>query len=734
MGLSLSFAMKERKSMKKLSPARYRALLMIGAFALALAGLQSAHCQSKKRPAYPAAQVVTTVDSYHGTNVPDPYRWLESADSPETTTWVKSENELTEAFLNQDPDRGRIRDALTSLWNYPRYTPPTREGGWYFSFKNNGLQNHYVLYRHKDPKEEGTPVLDPNAFSADGSISLAGWAISKDGRYLAYGMSKSGSDWQDIRIRDMETGRDYDEVLQWCRGGGFSWKPDGSGFYYARYPQPGTVAKGDETRYNRVYFHLLNTPQSRDALIYERPDDKELSFSPFVTDDGNYLILFVYRGTDRRNRIYCRPVESNGPFTRLLDKADAHYSFINNAGDLFYVETDLGASHGRIFAIDVKRPARECWKEILSEQRDTMSHAEMVNNRLVVCYLHDASHLLRLYDLKGAPSGEISLPCLGTVSSLTGKREDKRLFFAFTSFLYPTTIFQYDCAARSLTALRPPALKFDLSKYMTRELFYTSKDGTKVPLFITCRRDLPRQGKNPTILYGYGGFSYTMTPYFSPANIIWLEQGGIYAVACIRGGGEYGDLWHQAGLGKHKQQCFDDFIAAAEFLKKENFTCTSRLAINGASNGGLLVAACMVQRPDLFGAVICEVPLTDMLRYHKFTIGYFWVSEYGNAEKSASEFRTLYAYSPLHNIRKGAIYPPTMVLTADHDDRVVASHAKKFVAALQAADGGMNPLLLRLETKAGHGAGKPTAKQIEERADVYAFLFEVFGMKFQKKT
>jgi prolyl oligopeptidase len=703
----------------------------MGIILMALAGLQSADCQSRERPAYPPAMTVTAEDDYHGTTVRDPYRWLESPDSPETVDWVRKENELTESFLKAVPDRGKIRKRLTELWNYPRYGVPTREGEWYYYFKNDGLQNQYVLYRQKNPEETGVPVFDPNTLSADGTISLSAYAFSTDGRFLSYGLSKSGSDWQEIRIRDLDSGKDYDEVLQWSRGGGFSWEPDNSGFYYTRYPQPGTVAREDETRYNKVYFHKLNTPQSQDILIYERPDDKDLSFSPYVTDDGRYLMLFLYRGTDRKNRIYYRPIGRPGDFVRLLDKADAHYDFIDNVGELFYFQTDRAASRGRIFAIDLKKPGSACWKEILPEGSDPISYVTMANNTLVVCYLRHASHVLKLYDLNGSPAGEISLPSMGSVSRMSGRRQDHRLFMAFASFLFPATIFQFDFATRSLTTVRSPSVSFEPSKYETRQVFFTSKDGTKVPMFITGRRDLSRNGRNPVILYGYGGFAHNLTPFFSPATLVWLEQGGIYAVACTRGGSEYGDLWHQEGLGRKKQNVFDDFIAASEFLIKENYTCSPRLAINGASNGGLLVAACLVQRPELFGAVICEVPLTDMLRYHKFTVGHYWIAEYGNAEKNSSDFKQLHAYSPLHNIRKGSVYPPTMVLTADHDDRVVAAHAKKFIAALQAADGGVNPLLLRLETKAGHGAGKPTAKQIEERVDVYAFLFRVFGMKFQ---
>jgi len=673
------------------------------------------------------------VDNYHGTKVSDPYRWMEDPNSEETISWVEEQNKLTFDFLNKDSEREEIKDRLSLLWNYPKYTLPRKKGVRYFFYKNEGLQNQYVLYMQKSL--DGVPelVLNPNELSEDGTVSLNRAFFSHDGTLMAYGLSTSGSDWQEIKVRNIDTGKDYNEVIKWLRVGGVTWKHDNSGFYYSRYPEPGTVAKEDETKYNRVYFHKLDTPQKDDILVYERPDLKELSFAPFITDDGEYLILYIFEGTDPKNRIYYCKVDSNEDFIPLLDSGDASYDFIDNIESTFYIKTDLNAPKGRIIAIDLNNPAKENWKEILPEQEDTMSYVTMVNNQFVIEYIHDVCSVLKLYNTDGTFSRDIELPAPGSIAGLTGERKDTEMFLAFNSFLYPSAMFRYDFKTDKLTSFRKSEIKFDPSGYETRQVFYKSKDATEVPMFITCRKDITLDGNNPTILYGYGGFNYSITPFFSIPTAVWLEQGGVYAVANIRGGAEYGEDWHKAGMLDKKQNVFDDFISAGEWLIENKYTSSSRLAINGGSNGGLLVAACMTQRPDLFGAVVCDVPLTDMLRYHKFTIGYFWISEYGNAEEDPKDFNVLYAYSPLHNVRYGLTYPPTFVMTADHDDRVVASHAKKFVATLQAKDSGENPILLRVETKAGHGGGKPTSKVIDEYSDIFAFLFKLFRMKFVEK-
>ncbi|MBL7075711.1 S9 family peptidase [candidate division KSB1 bacterium] len=677
---------------------------------------------------YPVARTDDVIEDYHGTRVADPYRWLEDPDAPEMQAWVEAQNRLTFAYLEAIPAREKIKGRLTELWNYPKYSVPRKEGNRYFFSKNDGLQNQSVLYMQKSLDAKPVMVIDPNKFSEDGTVALTNKAFSRDGTLLAYGLSSSGSDWQEIKIRDVYSVEDYEEVIKWCKFTEIAWKHDNSGFYYNRFPEPGTVPEEDRNNYNRVYWHQLGTPQSEDPLVYERPDAKELGFDPIITEDGKHLLLYVYHGTDPKNRIYYRKVESEGPFVRLLDEADARYDPIDNIGSVFYFHTDLYAPRGRVIAIDIKNPAMEDWREIIPQQDDVISSVTMVNNQFVVAYMHDAHHQLKLYDLDGTFVHRIELPTLGSIADLSGRREDTEMFFAFASFLYPTSIFRYDFIAGQLTQLYGSEINFDPSGYETKQVFYSSKDGTRVPMFITHRKGLTLDGNNPTLLYGYGGFNISITPRFSTPCLIWLENGGVYAVANLRGGDEYGEAWHQSGMLDKKQNVFDDFIAAAEWLIENEYTNPSKLAINGGSNGGLLVAACMLQRPELFGAVICRVPVTDMLRYHKFTVGRYWVPEYGNAETNPDHFKFLYAYSPLHNVKKGVVYPPILVTTADTDDRVAPLHAKKFTATLQAAATGENPILLRVETKAGHGRGKPTSKVIDEQSDIYAFLFKIFGM------
>ncbi len=677
---------------------------------------------------YPPARQADVVDDYHGVKVADPYRWLEDPNGEETRAWVAAENELTFRYLRRSPHYERIRKRLTELWNYERYSTPRRIGDRYFFSKNDGLQNQSVLYVQERLDGPARVVLDPNTLSADGTVALQTQAYSHDGRLLAYGLSSSGSDWQEIHVRDVDSGEDYPEVLKWCKFASVGWRHDNAGFFYNRFPDPATVPPEDQNNHNRVYWHRLGTPQAEDRLIYERPDQKEWGFRPTITDDGQYLILYVYHGTDPRNRIYYKAVEADGPFVPLLDQADANYTPIGNMGRVFYFKTNRNAPRARIIAIDLDRPQPEHWREIVPEREDVLSSARIVNGQIVAAYLHDAHHQLKLYDLGGDLVKDLPLPGIGSVSGLTGRPEDAEMFVAFSSFLYPTTILRYDFRRGTFEVFKQSKLDFDASRYTTRQVFYRSKDGTRVPMFITHRKDLVLDGQNPTLLYGYGGFNISLTPSFQAWRLLWLEQGGVYAVANLRGGSEYGEEWHRAGTLERKQNVFDDFIAAAEWLIANKYTNRSKLAINGGSNGGLLVAACMTQRPDLFGAVICQVPVIDMLRYHKFTVGRYWLSDYGNAEANPEHFKFLYAYSPLHNVKKGVTYPPTLVTTADTDDRVVPAHAKKFVATLQANDSGKNPILLRVETKAGHGGGKPTSKRIEELSDIYTFLFETFGM------
>ena len=704
-------------------------LLLITVGLAACAGNKPAPTtQHARNYSYPAAQRSDVVDDYFGTKVADPYRWLENPDSPETVAWVKTENALTKKFL-AGALHEQLKARFTKLWNFPRYSVPEKKAGRYFFEKNDGLQNQAVLYVQDSQAAEPRVLIDPNKLSADGTSALTGMEVSQDGKLIAYLVSDKGSDWQKLKIRKIDSGEDFPEVLDRCKFSSVAWKHDGSGFFYNRFPDPKTVAPEDRNNYSRVYWHALGTPQKNDKLIYEQPDNKELGFAPMMTEDGNYLLLHVWHGTDPKNRVYYKKATSEGEFVKLLDAADARYDFVGNVGTTFFFNTDLDAPHGRIIAFDIEKPGRESWKEIIPQQESVISYAIMASDQLVLATMKDAHHELSIHDLQGKKTKQMSLPEIGSVFGLYGRQGDPEMFFGFTSFLRPLTVFRYDFKSGKTELFRGPKLDFDTSGYETKQVFYESKDGTRVPMFITSKKGIELNGDNPTLLYGYGGFDISLTPYFSVTRLVWLEKGGVFAQANLRGGGEYGEKWHQAGVLGNKQNVFDDFIAAAEWLIAKRYTSTPRLAIIGGSNGGLLTAACMVQRPHLFGAVLSLVPVIDMLRYQKFSIGRYWVSDYGNAEKSAEQFKFLYAYSPLHNIKQGTSYPPALITTADTDNRVVPMHGKKFAAALQAADGSRNPILLRVETKAGHGGGKPTSKRIEEAADLYTFLFKILEIK-----
>ena len=681
-------------------------------------------------PAYPPARTVDQTDDYHGTRVADPYRWLEEVDAPETAAWVKAENEITFAWLRAIPARERLRQRLTELWNYARFTPPFREGGRYFFTRNDGLQPQAVLYVQETLAAEPRVLLDPNPLSTDGTVALSGLSVSRDGRLLAWSASESGSDWQVWRVRDIATGRDLDDRIQWAKFTGATWSHDNAGFYYARYAQPQPDNAFEETNYfQKLYYHRLGSPQDQDELVYERPDRKEWFYDPAVSEDGRWLVLTIGEGTDRRNRVYCRDLAGPaGQFTPLLDEFDAGYTFLGNDGARFYFQTDLEAPRGRIIAVDLAAPARANWRVIVPEDRDALQNTIMLNDQFVTIAMQDARHVVRRFTRDGRPLGEIALPGLGSVGGFSGHRSDRETFFSFTSFLNPTEIYHLDLVSGRSAIFRSPEFAFDFGRYETRQVFYTSRDGTRVPLFLVHKRGLTLDGSNPTYLYGYGGFNASLTPGFSPARLAWLEMGGVYAQANLRGGGEYGEAWHQAGMLDRKQNVFDDFIAAAEWLIANRYTSTPKLAIGGGSNGGTLVGACLNQRPDLFGAAVPAVGVMDMLRFHLFTIGWAWASDYGCASDPA-QFPALYAYSPYHNIRPGICYPPTFITTADHDDRVVPGHSFKYAARLQAAQDCANPILIRVETKAGHGAGKPTAKLIEETADTWAFLVRALGLE-----
>jgi len=683
---------------------------------------------------YPAARKSDVVDDYHGTRVPDPYRWLEDPDSPESRAWIEAQNRLTAAYLAEIPARATIRQRLTQLWNYPKYGAPFRKAGRYFFLKNDGLQNQSVLYKQASLEATPETLLDPNILSEDGTVALSTLAVSDNGRLLAYGTAASGSDWEEFRVRDVVTARDLPDHLKWIKFSGASWTKDGAGFFYSRYPEPTDKALTDVNRFQRLYYHRLGTDQAQDVLVYERPDQPDWGMNAEVTDDGRYAVLTVWLGTDRRNRVYYRDLKDprhpriTGEVVRLLDDFDASYAFVGNDGPVFYFLTDLDAPRKRVIAIDTRHPERGRWRELIPQGQDVLEGVQIIHDTFVANYMHDASSRLRLFALDGRMLKDLELPTLGSIGSISGERKDDEMFYAFTSFLYPTTIFRYDFKSGATSVFKAPTIDFEPSRYETKQVFYTSKDGTRVPMFITYKKGLTLDGSNPTYLYGYGGFNISLTPSFSVAMLVWLEMGGVYAVPNLRGGGEYGEEWHQGGMHEKKQNVFDDFIAAAEYLIAQRYTSPAKLAIAGGSNGGLLVGAAMTQRPELFGAALPAVGVMDMLRFHKFTIGWAWVTDYGSAD-SAAQFPYLYKYSPLHNIRAGTRYPATLVTTADHDDRVVPGHSFKFTATLQAAQAGPQPVLIEIETKAGHGAGKPTSKLIEEQADRFAFLVRNLGIQ-----
>ncbi len=672
---------------------------------------------------YAETKKVDQVDDYHGTRVSDPYRWLEDDNSEETLAWVKAQNAVTFGYLQKLPQREPLRARLTELWNYPRYGTPFQKGGRYFFFKNDGLQNQSVLHKQASLHAPPEVLLDPNKLSEKGTAALSTLALSEDGRHLAYGIANAGSDWQEFRVRDVASGKDLSDHLRFIKFSGASWMHDGSGFFYSRYPEPsGEEAQGGLNLNQKVYYHRLGADQSEDRLVYERPDQPEWGFGAEVSDDGAYVVFHVTHGTDERNRVYYQDIASGGEVVRLLDDFDATYEFLGNDGTLFYFRTTQDAPCYRVIGIDIQSPARSSWKEILPQAKDVLESVSLVNEKLVSVYLQDAHSRVAVFAKDGAHLEDIDLPTLGSVSSLSGERKDKEMFLAFQSFVYPTTIYRYDFEQKEFSVLRAPEIRFDGGGFVTEQVFYSSKDGTKVPMFVTHKRGLKLDGTNPTYLYAYGGFNISLTPTFSVANLVWLELGGVYAQANLRGGGEYGESWHEAGTFGKKQNVFDDFIAAAEFLIEKGYTRSDKLAIGGGSNGGLLVGAVLNQRPELFGAALPAVGVMDMLRFQKFTIGWAWVSDYGSSEK-ADEFEALYAYSPYHNLKPAPYFPATLVTTADHDDRVVPGHSFKYAARLQEIHGSQpRPMLIRIQTDAGHGAGKPTKMLIDEQADRWAFV------------
>jgi prolyl oligopeptidase len=686
--------------------------------------------------AYPQTKRIDHTDEYHGTVVADPYRWLEDdvRNSADVREWVDAQNKVTFAFLHAIPERKRIQERLTQLWNYARYSAPTKAGGKYFFSKNDGLQNQAVYYMLDNLNAEPKVLLDPNTWSKDGTVALAGVSISDDAKYVAYGVAESGSDWHTWRVLDVATGKPLADELKWVKFSGIAWTKDGKGFYYGCYDEP---KKGDAfqglNRNQRLMYHRVGTPQSEDALAFKRPDHPDWGFMPRVSDDGRYLVITIWQGTDDRYRVVYRDLQDTAAQpVELINHFNDNYSFIDNAGPVFYFRTDLNAARGRVIAIDTRKPQTEHWQDVIAQTTDNLVAVDWVGDQLIATYLHDAHTRVKVFSPAGKLVRDIEFPGLGTASGFSGRKTDTETFYSFSSFDTPPSIFRFDLLTGVSSLFRQSAVAFQPNDFEVKQVFCRNKDGTKVPMFITAKKGLKLDGNNPTLLYGYGGFNVPLTPQFSTARIAWLEMGGVLAIANLRGGGEYGKDWHKAGTKLQKQNVFDDFIAAAEFLISEKYTRSDRLAIQGGSNGGLLVGACMVQRPELFGACIPAVGVMDMLRFHKFTAGRFWVDDYGSAD-NPEEFKALYAYSPYHNLKKGVKYPPTLVTTADTDDRVVPGHSFKFTAMLQYCQDGPAPVMARIETKAGHGAGKPTAKLIEEAADVYAFLVKTLKISLPVK-
>lgn len=682
-----------------------------------------------QKPEYPVTKTVNQVDDYFGTKVADPYRWLEDLDSADTKAWIESQNKVTFSYLEKIPQRAKLKARLTELWNYEKFSAPFKEGNKYFYYKNDGLQNQSVLYVADSITDKGRVLLDPNTLSTDGTIALSGISISDDGKILAYGLSSGGSDWQEWRFRDVETGKDLTDVLKDIKFSGASWSKDGKGIYYSRYPKADDANKLEDANYfQKLYYHTLGTPQTDDYVVYERPDDKEMGVGGFVSEDGNWLIMNVWKGTSPKNQIFFKNLTmSRAPVMPVVDKFEAEYSFIGNDGSKFYFKTDKNAPKGKIVVVDALEADKK-WKDLIPQAADTLESVSLINNQLVLGYLKDAYTQIKIHDLDGKFVRNVELPGIGSAGGFGGKRDDTETFYSYSSFNTPPTIYRYDMKTGKSELFRESKVKFNPDNYEVKQVFYNSKDGTKIPMFIVHKKGVKLDGKNPTLLYGYGGFSVSLTPAFSVSRLVWMEQGGVFAMANLRGGAEYGEEWHEAGTKLKKQNVFDDFIAAAEYLIKNKYTQPKKLAIQGGSNGGLLVGAVLNQRPELFGAALPAVGVMDMLRFQKFTIGWAWTSDYGSSEESAEMFKALYAYSPIHNI-KPKDYPAVLITTADHDDRVVPSHSFKYAATIQKNQTGTAPVLIRIETRAGHGAGKPTAKVIEEQADIYGFLMKNLGMK-----
>jgi prolyl oligopeptidase len=676
---------------------------------------------------YPETKKVDVVDDYFGTKVADPYRWLEDDNSPETAEWVKEENNVTNEYLSKIPFRDKLKKRFEELYNYPKYSAPFRAGSKYYFFKNAGLQNQSVMYVKDNLDSEPKLFFDPNKLSEDGTVSLSALSFSKDGKLFAYGTASGGSDWNEFFVMDAESGKLLSDHLKWIKFSGMAWKDDG--FFYSRYPEPTGSELSTKNQYSKVYYHKIGDDQSKDVVIFEDASKPDRGFSAGTTDDERFLIISFSEGTSN-NGFLVKDLSTPGSrFISIVDDLNNNYGVVDNLGDKLLVLTDYKAPNYRLILIDPKNPARANWKDVIPESKNVLQNVKIIGGKLFATYMQDAANHVYVYDLNGKYESEIEMPALGSVS-LSGRREDNIAFYSFTSFTYPGAIYKLDVSSGKSELYLKVDLNFDFDNYETKQVFYESKDGTKVPMFIVYKKGLKLDGNNPAYLYSYGGFNISLNPSFSAARLMFLENGGVYAMPNIRGGGEYGEEWHKAGMLDKKQNVFDDFISAAEYLINEGYTNPSKLACAGGSNGGLLIGAVINQRPDLFKVAIPQVGVMDMLRFHKFTIGHHWAVEYGSSDNE-EQFNYLYKYSPLHNINGELNYPAVLVTTADHDDRVVPAHSFKYIATLQEKYKGENPVLIRIETKAGHGAGKPTSKVIEEVADLWSFVF--YNLKMTPK-
>ena len=689
----------------------------------------TATTMTAQKKIYPNAPKDGTVDTYFGVKIPDPFRPLEADRSKETAEWVAAENKITNEYLAKIPFRGKLLKRLKEVADYEKVGAPFKKNGKWYVFKNNGLQNQSVLYQMDELGGALHEFLDPNKLSTDGTVALQGISFSKDGRYMAYVISRSGSDWQEIYVKDVATGELLSDHIEWAKFGGAQWC--GNGFYYSAYDAP---EKGKEysskNEVHKVYYHKIGTPQGQDVLFYQNPAHPLRFYSVSLNKEETMMFLHE-SGAGSGMNLYVRDLRvPDAQFIQMTSNMDLQYSPIETVGDNIYLLTNDGAPRGRVMVADIHKPGFKDWKELIGESKGVLEDVQFADDKLVLTYSQDASTHLYVYSLEGKELNEIKLPTVGR-AGFSSERGQKECFYSFASFTVPGTIYQYDMAQNKSTVYTEPKVKFDLGKYTTEQVFFISKDGTHVPMFLTYRKGLKHNGKNPVLIYGYGGFNISLSPNFSSMRIPFLENGGIYVQVNLRGGSEYGEEWHVAGTKMQKQNVFDDFISAAEWLVTNSFTSKDHIAIMGGSNGGLLVGACMTQRPDLFKVCIPQVGVMDMLRYHKFTIGWNWAPDYGTSEDSKEMFEYLYSYSPLHNLKKGVSYPATLVTTADHDDRVVPAHSFKFAATLQECQGGTAPVLIRIDSKAGHGGGKPLAKQLEEQADIYSFIMWNLGMKFK---